>query len=62
MPVVVMVIMLRDIVEDRDILAVRGDDDFLDRLAVELRSLDEIVGVGHIGGVMFIVMIFKGFL
>src|SRR6516165_8585155 len=61
LPEMDVIVMLTRIVEEAGILAERAPDDVLERLAVPLGSLEQIVAVIDIGEVMLVVMIFERF-
>jgi len=54
-----MVVMLAGIVEHGRVLAVRGLDDLLERLALEFRALDRVVAVGDVSQMMLVMVIFE---
>ena len=55
-----MVEMLSDVIEDRRVAIIGGDDHFFDRLAFVFGAFDQIIGVGDIGRVMLVMMVLKG--
>jgi hypothetical protein len=59
-PTVVMVEMLGDVIEDRRVAIVGGDDHFFDRLAFVFGAFHQIICIGDIGRVMLVVVIFEG--
>src|SRR4029077_244411 len=58
-PEVDVIVVLAGIVEEALVLAERALDHFLDWLVLPLGAFGQVIGVGHIGLVMLVVVEFK---